>query len=280
MEVSKVSPNVENLAFPRGRLSFAPINASGIMTGEIDLGNCASFDLTNGIGFKEHMTSHDNIVVMDAKKPTEQKWTAKVVPEERSAENMALFLLGDPDANKTGGTGHLVQAGVSVVAETVKIYYDRWTSLANRLVKADSISWDIMGDTFASLLATGEIRVDYENGMFMVLSDSAALDTDGGEVDMSYICGTATLKKFTTRTKAIQGFLRYRGTSEVGPRHAIECWKAQIAPDAAMNFIKPTDFAVGGFTFDLFIDSAAGAHPDDPFFRIIELAPATSYPLS
>ena len=60
MEPSKISPNTGNLSMPRGMLSFAPINDSGDMTGEIDLGNCSSFDLTNAIAYKEHSTAHDS----------------------------------------------------------------------------------------------------------------------------------------------------------------------------------------------------------------------------
>jgi hypothetical protein len=81
------------------------------------------------------------------------------------------------------------------------------------------------------------------------------------------------------RTQPIIGFMRYRGFSEVGPRHLIEMWKVQIAPDSALSFIKPQDYAGLSFTGDVYKDDDTGTHlAINPFFRITELSAASSYP--
>jgi hypothetical protein len=76
----------------------------------------------------------------------------------------------------------------------------------------------------------------------------------------------------------VVGFLRYRGTSEVGPRHSIECWKVQISPDASLPFIKAQDFDGLSFSGDVYEDDATGSHSENPSFRLVELSDALSYP--
>ena len=85
MEPSKISPNVINLAMPRGALSFAAFDDDGVNTGEIDLGNVASFDLTNAIGYKPHMTSHESVVVLDAVIPAMKPLAPTVTAQPPSA---------------------------------------------------------------------------------------------------------------------------------------------------------------------------------------------------
>lgn len=268
-EVSRISPNVNNLAFTRGRVSFAPFDSDGTNLGEIDLGNCLSFDMTNAIETKEHRTSHDSLVVLDTKKPSAQLWTAKVTPEELSKENMILFFLGDAEQMKSGGTGWLTQTAGQAAAESVTAYLDRWVPLTYRMVVAGSISGTIEGSTFAADLAAGKIRVDYENGMVMFLSGYNAVEATAYTLAYNYAGGS--LPKFVPRTTALTGFLRYRGLSEVGPRHEVKCWKVQLLPDAALSLIKPQDYAGLSFSFDLFLDDDTGAHPNDPFFQCVEL---------
>jgi len=281
-ETSKISPNVMNLAMPRGRLSFAPVNDSGDMTGEVDLGNVDSLDLTNAIAYKEHMTSHDAVVVLDAKKPSEQKWNVKFTPDELSAENMAMFLLGDPDKCKTGGD-RVEQTGDAVENEPIKIYLDRWTDLGYKYVKPGSIVLTQEHEEMPiTELVSGnytDYRVDYENGLVMVKSGNSKSYIDALS-HASFLYGTCSLKKFVPRIRPLVGFMRYRGVSEEGPRHAVEMWKVQITPDAALNLVKPTDYAKLGFSGDVYIDDDTNGHPDDPFFKVYELDKASAYPLS
>jgi len=284
VETSKISPNVSNLAMPRGKLSFAPVNDSGVMTGEVDLGNVESLDLTNAIAYKEHLTSHDSVVVLDAKKPSEQKWNVKFVPDEVSAENMAMFFLGDPDKCKDTGD-RLSQTGGSTIA-TVDYYMDRWLDLGKKYIKPDS---DIVitchgGSETIHPTASGnftEYAIDLENGLLMIKQAMALPDSEGNPITVDFLYGTCSLKKFVPRIRPLVGFMRYRGVSEVGPRHAVEMWKVQITPDAALNLVKPSDYAKLGFSGDVFIDDDTGAHrATDPFFKVYELDKASSYPLS
>lgn len=273
-EVSKVSSNVANLSMPRGKLTFAPLNSSGVETGEVDLGNCTGLDFTPGIGYKEHMTAQGSLVTLDKKAVSEIKPTVKFTPEERSKENMALFFLGDPDKQKGASADRVEQTGASKSA-SYTVYLDRWIDLGYKLIKTDSIS---VGGTDLTDFTAGTYKVDYENGLLMIMSTNTEGITDASTQTIAFKYGTCSLPKFIPRTSPLVGRLRYRGTSDVGPRHAIEFWKVQISPDSALKMIDPTNYAGLSFTGDVFLDDDSEAHPDDPFYRMIELQPATSYP--
>lgn len=286
-ETSKVSSNVMNLAMPRGQISFAPFNDDGENTGEVDLGNCTSLELTNALEYKEHMTSHDAVVVLDAKKISAAKWTLKFTPEELSAENMALFLLGDPDKQKGASADKTDQSGGHVNSAPCTIRLDRYIDLGKKYIKPGTLEIsDGMATLVVSATTSGnypDYAVDYENGLLMVKTGNTQglveSGTNAGNVTFAY--GTCSLRRFVHRIRPLQGFLRYRGISEVGPRHHVQCWKVQMVPDAALGLIKPQDYASLGFTADVFIDDDTGAHrATDPFFKVEELDAATSYPLS
>jgi hypothetical protein len=278
MEPSKISPNVTNLAMPRGALSFAAFDDDGVNTGEIDLGNVASFDLTNAIGYKEHMTSHESVVVLDAKKPSDQKWTLKFTPEERSAENMALFFLSDPDKQKGSSPDQEAQTAGSGSSSPI-IYLDRWIDLGHKYINYGSIH---VGALTISLAQSGEdadCRVDYENGLVMIKTGNSKGLPDATAAAVTFTYRTVALRSFVTRIRPMVGFLRYRGLSEQGPRHSIECWKVQITPDAALGLIKPQDYAGLSFSGDVYIDDNTNAHrATNPFFRAVELNTSSAYP--
>jgi hypothetical protein len=279
METSKISSNVMNLAMPRGRISFAPVNDSGVMTGEVDLGNCTSLDFTAGLAYKEHLTAHDGLVVLDAKKITEIKPTIKIVPEERSKENMALFFLGDVDKQKGASADLVSQTKNTITEQAATIYLDRWIDLGKKYVKEDSILIKVGAGADVALTSqtAGTYRIDYENGLIMILSTNATY-TDTESVKITFKYGTCALPKFYPRTKPLIGLLRYRGVSEVGPRHHIKFWKVQITPDAALKMIDPTNYSGLSFSGDVYIDDDSGAHPSDPFYELTELSTASSYP--
>jgi hypothetical protein len=283
METSKISPNVSNLAMPRGRVSFAPLNSSGAMTGEVDLGNCLTFDLTNKIGYKDHKTSHDTVVVLDAKKPTEQLWDLKIKMDELSAEAVALFFLQSPDAMKGTSPSVQSQTGATVSNQAATCYLDRWIDLGKKFIKTGSITVNQTSPSLSfscALTVSGEdtnCRVDYENGLIMIKTASGFTDASACTISFKY--GTMSLKMFVPTTQPMIGFLRYRGLSANGPRYSIECWKVQITPDAALPLIKPEDYVDLGFSGDVYIDDDTNAHQAvNPFFRVTELGAATAYP--
>ena len=286
MGTSLLSPNTRNYAMPRGRISFAKFNSSGATTGEVDIGNCVAFDLTPKYTYKDHLTSRGPFNVLDASFIAQMEYDLKFTPEERSRENMALFFLDDPDNQKSGGTGNYAQSAVHTTNQSFVPYFDRWVDVGKRLLKTGTVSLTRGSDTklLSTLVAGTDYRVDYENGLLMILSSTALVSDWPGFVDgdsstkVNFSCGDATLPKFVQGVEPIIGFLRYMGYSDVGPRHSIKLWKVQINPDSAIKMLDPANYAGLSFTGKVYIDDDTGAHSTTPFGEFLELEPATSYP--
>jgi hypothetical protein len=264
METSALSPDVKNYVMPRGRVSFAQMAVDGTMAGEIDLGNVASLELTSAIQYKEHETSGEAVPILDCKKISNAKYKIKFTPEERSTANMALFFLAD-------GVSRKQQVGSISGSKTAVVYLDRWTNLGYWQIEPGSIT--VNGIPLASFDST-TYSVDYENGLIMFHSGLA----DGLPATFLFTYADYSIPMFVPRSEPIMGFLRYRGTNEIGPRYSIKCWKVQISPDAAMAFLKAQDYSGLSFAGDVYEDDDTGSHSANPNFEIVELSEASSYP--
>lgn len=265
MEPSVVSPDIKNYSMPRGRISFAQMADDGTMAGEVDLGNVTSFDLTNAATWKEHESSGDAVPVLDCKKPANQQYKVKFTPEERSTSAMALFFLADGESSKQ-------QVG-SISGSVSKVcYLDRWIDLGYWWVESGSVV--VNGDNLSTFLTT-DFSVDYENGLLMIKTGNSKSIADLAALTITFTYADYTVPMFVPRTTPVVGFLRYRGTSEVGPRHSIKCWKVQIAPDNALEFIKAQDYSGLSFQGDVYEDDDTGSHSANPNFEITELSDET-----
>lgn len=261
METSQVSPDKLNYSMPRGRLSFAQMADDGTMAGEVDLGNVTSFDLTNAATWKEHESSGDAVPVLDCKKPANQQYKVKFTPEERSTAAMALFFLAAGESSKQ-------QVG-SISGSASKVcYLDRWIDLGYWWVESGSVV--VNGNNLSTFLAT-DFSIDYENGLLMIKTGNSKAIADLAALTITFTYADYTVPMFVPRTVPVVGLLRYRGTSEVGPRHSIKCWKVQISPDNALEFIKAQDYSGLSFHGDVYEDDDTGSHSANPSFEITEL---------
>lgn len=266
-EQSLISADVKNISMPRGKVSFLPFDDDGLPVGaEIDVGNCTSLDISNSPAYKEHTTSQNSLVTLDTKKIVDNKYTFKLVPEERSLFNMVSYFLGN--ANQT--IESYSQAKGTLSSTPIRIYLDRWIDLGKKCIKAGSIS------SPSGIESDTGCRVDYENGLVMVKSTNGLGIADGDLKNFIFKYGTIDLSKIVFGTKPLKGFLRYRGTSPVGPRHSVEMWMVQITPDAAISMIKAGEYAGLSIAGDIFKDDQSEAHADNPYLRTIELQQSTA----
>lgn len=94
------SPSVQNYHIGKGIVSFKETGSSTF----IDLGNAPRFIYTPTVTKKEHFSSREGIKTKDFTAITEIGATVKVTLDEITADNLALFALGDL-VSGTDGTG-------------------------------------------------------------------------------------------------------------------------------------------------------------------------------
>lgn len=94
------SPDIANYQIPTGKVYFTDANTS---VGEVDLGNCVNFSITNEVTTKDHFRSYGGRRTKDKTIITQVGATIKFTLDEITVDNVALFALGDISGGSAGG---------------------------------------------------------------------------------------------------------------------------------------------------------------------------------
>ena len=255
-----LAPSTENYMLGRGVLYFAQFDANGNKLGELDLGSCSAFSLTLDTTKLEHYNPRAGLRVKDKEVITGLNATGSFTMEEYSKENLMLALYGS--------TAKLSQTSDSITDEAVTAYVDRWVKLANRVI-SDVVVTDSGGTT--TYVEGTDYKIDATTGRLFILSNGSI--TDEQEILVDYSVGTVsydTVRAFTQ--SKVEGFLRFIGDNQSGPNYEAEIWKCSIAPNGEINFLSEE---WGSIPMTLNIEKDETNHPDEPYFRLIDLSSAT-----
>ena len=102
-------PNIENYTIPGGIKFFFDDG-----TGERDLGNVVSIDMTPGTDELEHYTNRSGKRMKDYSLTIEEKLTIKLTLDEIVAEHLKYFFKGGDISNVTAGTGSVVDQAITL----------------------------------------------------------------------------------------------------------------------------------------------------------------------
>jgi hypothetical protein len=147
------SPNVQNYHIGKGIVSFKETGTSTF----IDLGNAPAFVYTPTITKKEHFSSREGIKTKDFTAITEIGATVKVTLDEITAENLAMFALGDLTSGTITGltkaefTGTLMVEGTNDIGQHVN-----WTGDVS-FVPSGDFSFITDTDNFSTIILDAEV---------------------------------------------------------------------------------------------------------------------------
>jgi hypothetical protein len=105
-------------------------------------------------------------------------------------------------------------------------------------------------------------------GRIYIVEGGGIADAANIEVDYTY----ATISLPTVRgmnQTSVKGMIRFIGDPARGPKYECQIWRASIRADGAIGFISD-EYASWTMTGD--IESDAVNHPNEPHFRLIQLA--------
>lgn len=152
------SPSVQNYRIGKGIVSFKETGTSTF----VDLGNSPSFVYTPAVTKKEHFSSREGIKTKDFTAVTEIGATVKVTLDEITAENLAMFALGDLSMSGTTGTitgltkaeftGTLKVVGTNDIGQQVD-----WTGDI-AFVPSGDFSFITDADDFNSIVLDAEVQ--------------------------------------------------------------------------------------------------------------------------
>ena len=92
------SPNVSNYHIGKGIVSFKETGGTAF----VDLGNAPSFMYTPTVSKLEHFSSREGVKTKDFTAVTQVGATIKLTLDEITADNLAIFMLGETDVTVPG----------------------------------------------------------------------------------------------------------------------------------------------------------------------------------
>ena len=258
---SYVAPDGRNLLLGKGVVYFDRFDSAGNKTGELDLGNCSTFEIVPSVDLAEKFTSRDATAALIGRAPKQTKFDINIKGDEFNAENLALAFLG------TATT--VSQSSGTVTAETITSApkKGRWYPTAKRSISAVVVKAGATGTTVMTL--NTDYTVDATTGRIYIVPTGGIAGTDIVKVDYSYAAITAQNQILAGTSPILNGAIRYIADVNVsGPRHMVEVFRVNLTPDGAMGLIAD-DFGNWSLKGSVLYNAATAA--TTPYFQTTEI---------
>jgi hypothetical protein len=154
----RISPNAGNLIVGKGYVLFQSTSDTEFYC----LGNCNKVTITPKTTNLDHFDSQQGTKTKDATVVTEKTLEIALVMEEMTAKNLALLLLGTVD-NTNPQLPVVNLFSQSTISGHLKFYAandvgPRWYLDIPSITFSPSGGWDVIGDTWGSITATGSVN--------------------------------------------------------------------------------------------------------------------------
>ena len=255
------SPSTDNYTLGKGVVFFDRIDpATGLYTGERDLGNAPTFEYTVALSKLDHYSSRGGLKTKDAQVISEITPGCAFSLDECTKENIALLTLG----NLTKVT----QTSGSVPAEIRTAHLGMRLSLANR-----GVSSVVVKDAATGLI-TYVAGVDYlidtalnddKIGRILILPGGTITEAESLTIAYTKAATTYyTIDSFAnTRT---EGRLRFVSANPIGNNMELQIWRVSLTPNGNTAMIGD-QWSTLGFTGEILKDAVN--HPTTPFMQFI-----------
>ena len=250
------SPNVANYSLGKGIVYFDRLDANGVSTGELDLGNAPVFSLTPSSEVLAHYESRSGIKDKDREVETSIGYMFKITIDEYAKENILLALRGDT-------MGYTSQSDGTVAAEGLTAHLGRWVKLDKRKLLTSGITIKNSGGTLTYAEGT-DYEIDADVGRVMALSGGAI--SEGQVLLAAYTYQAASYPTISAGIRTVEGKLRFVGDPTIGPAYEVEVWDVKLKCESEISLITD-DWGKLEFSAEVLKDIAN--HPSNPWFNVI-----------
>lgn len=264
-----ISPNTDNYTLGKGVVYFnRQTVATGLYTGERDLGNAPAFSFNITLEKLEHFSSRGGLKAKDKDIISQITPGCAFTLDEINKENLALLTLADlHDVVQTAGT---------VVDESVTAFLGKRTKLLNRMVSAVVVTNDTGTVTYAlGAEGVGNYQImptlkDEKIGRVYFNKDqtgAVAAITEGQVVLIDYSMAAYTYTEVRAfKQTQVEGMLRFVSDNPAGTQQELEIWRCSLSPTGETALIGD-DWSTLGFTGEILKDEIG--HPESPYMNII-----------
>lgn len=257
-----MNPSTDNYTLGKGVVYFdRKDSATGLYTGERDLGNAPAFSFNTSLEKLEHYSSRGGLKAKDKEIISQITPGVAFTLDEVSSDNLALLTLADiATVNQTGATvtdevhiAHLGKRIVTMYRDISAVTITNSTQAGVQLVNGQDFEID------ASLK-------DDKIGRILILPNAPNV-SEGDSLDVDYTYGTVeyTVIKAFAQTQ-VEGRLRFVSDNPAGQQQELEIWRVSLTPSGDTAMIGD-DWSTLGFSGEVLKDEAN--HPDSPYMQFI-----------
>lgn len=178
MPVTDLSPNVDNYIIGKGIIWFRPL-VNGTLQAWRDLGNVPEFEFESSVEKLDHFSSREGVRMKDVSRILEKNATLRVVLEEWSGPNLAMYLLGEKtgaDATATIDIGTISEIKGQIAFDGTNDIGPQWNLWFPSVTFTPSGSLTPITDDWGSMELSGDIGVVDNRFGVASLTDIAAAE--------------------------------------------------------------------------------------------------------
>lgn len=263
MPAKAVSPNGNNVMLGRGQVfgdRLTVVNGVSTKTGEFDLGNCTTCEVTPKAETKEKYESMDANSSLYARAVTRQTHTLKITGDEYSLFNLANAIMGNLGSIAVTGATISGSPGETI---TTNPKGGAWYSLKFRSVSAVTVK---LGAT--TLVLTTDYLLDPVRGRIYIVPGGAGDAV--GTLTAGYTYATYSFNTVVGGNQSsVDMYIRFIGAPVKGPVFEGDFWHVQFTPSGSLGLIQD-DF--GNWTIEGMIIQDNTISPDASLYRLIQIS--------
>lgn len=245
-----------NLLLGKGIIYFDRFDATGLRTGELDLGNCEVFSVGITDENKEKYSSRDAAAGLLRRVNTRRDIPISIQGDEFNPENLALVQMGS--------LGTLTQASGSVTAEQISAapVKGRWYPTVGRDISAVVVKQGV-----TTLALDTDYLVDAVSGRIYLVPSGAAVAGTPLTVDYAAAAITGLDTVAAGTASIIEGYIHFMGDPSAGPIMEAEYWRVSISVGGDEVGLITDDW--GNWSLEAKVLADTVNHPTEPFGRTI-----------
>lgn len=260
------APSASNVSLGRGKILFDRLDANGVRTGFIHLGNCDTFSASVAVETKELADFTTNTSAPYKQVNTKTTADIKIAGFEFSPDILALNVLGDVSA--------VTQSSATVTAEALASATQTKKGRIYRTAKRNISAVAVKQGATTFVLGTDYTILDATMGLISFPSTSTVVDATAVTIDYTAaaIVSTDGIKKIVGATNSkIEGVLTFVPDPAAGPSMEVVVYRANLAPDGELSWISE-DFNKWSVSGSAQSDVAGsyGGSAGSPYFEIVE----------
>lgn len=236
-----------NYVVGKGRVLFNRfLDGTKTPTGERYLGNTPEFTLSQSEETLDHFDADGGLRVKDASVTLSQDTSGGITCDNISAENLALWWLGDVAPTTIAANAQAITEVFAHVLQGTYLQLGATSAMPQGAGNVTGVTVSVGGQQIAAL---NNWEVDLNAARLYVLPNAPGIPK-GSAVSVTYTQGAYSAEQVIAKGRSLYGSLRFIATNPVGTKRDAFMPYVKIAPDGDYS-LKGEDWQTMSFSLDI-----------------------------